>query len=456
MDQLADYSPLWHAFLLALVIAALVTPLVIVFARRIGAIDTPDAERRVHEVPTPRLGGIAMLVAVLITTGYYVTFSGTTGFAQRNLDQIMTALACGIAVSLLGAWDDWRGLGWKSKLLGQVGIASAAVLAPLAGTATSVQQLILPIRVIDLPLVHPIHVSFGIGAAVAILSIVALMNMLNFIDGVDGLAAGISAISAATFAIIAASYERGNVAILAAATSGSSAGFLIYNFARGGARIFMGDAGSMLLGFLLAVIGLQGVLKTAAAVALLIPLALLAIPILDTVFVVLKRLKHRQSIASADKWHLHHRMLNVGYSPRRVTVVFWLWTASLSALALAMRFVNYGNSRDWNPSGLVVLGGFAVIAIGFSVYLATVLEIIKSPRVRARNARARDEVNGSRDQRHLSVVPEPEPIEVPAIDQGTEVSTDGSMQPPTGLGSGHDRPAGIATDPRDDPPQDRS
>lgn len=432
-------SKLWLSFVCALVVCALVTPLVIYAARRIGAIDAPDDDRRIHERPTPRLGGVAMLIAILGTTAYYVTFSAMTTSAVRHLEQLMAIMTCAAGVSLLGALDDWRGLSWKPKLLGQVALASGAVFAPLAGIATSVHQLILPVKIIDPPFVPAVHFSDWMGAGIAVLSIVALMNMMNFIDGVDGLAAGIAAISSASLAIIAASYGRGNVAILAASTSGASAGFLIFNFARGGARIFMGDAGSMLLGYLLATIALQGVLKTTAAVALLIPLALLAVPILDTLFVVLKRLKHRQSIASADKWHLHHRLLNVGYSPRRVTVAFWLWTASLSALALAMRFVSYGNSDQWILSGLGILSIFVVIALGFTIYLAFVLEIFKTRSVRRRNAA---------DRAHLSVV-----SAIPDhADIVNETDDDSGAEQARNivLGEGHDRAAGIATDPRDD------
>ncbi len=437
MDQVLTVPELWRAFLLAMVIAALATPVVIVLARRIGAIDAPDEERRIHEVPTPRLGGIAMLLAIVSVAVTYITFRASSGSEQRALDQLVAVLTCAVGVALVGAWDDWRGMGWRSKLAGQLGLAAAVVFTPLAGVATSVSQLVLPVRVLDLPFVQPISVPASVGAAIAILSIVALMNMMNFIDGVDGLAAGISAISAGTFAIIAASYGRADVAIVAAATSGAAVGFLVHNFARGGARIFMGDAGSMVLGFLLAVIALQGVLKTTAAVSLLIPLALLAVPILDTLFVVSKRLKHGQSLASADRWHLHHRMLNAGYSPRRVSVAFWMWTASLSALALALRFVDYGNSNSWEVSGLLVIGMFALIATMFTVYLLVTLEIIKTRSVRQRNALARVEV--------VEIAPEPG-----GMTARLDSSGDAEAQPAAGKGIGHDRAAGIATDPRDD------
>src|SRR5690606_10590393 len=162
-------------------------------------------------------------------------------------------------------------------------------------------------------------------------------------------------------------------------------GFLPHNWRKGGARMFMGDSGSLTLGFLLAVISVQGVLKTTAAISLVIPLALLAVPILDTTFVVLKRIRHGVSVASPDRWHLHHRLLNVGLSPRRVAAILWAWTAAMSAVSLALRFVDYGNSKDWNRSGLAVLGFVVAGALAVSIFLAYQLEIFKTRAVRERN-----------------------------------------------------------------------
>jgi UDP-GlcNAc:undecaprenyl-phosphate GlcNAc-1-phosphate transferase len=238
---------------------------------------------------------------------------------------------------------------------------------------------------IDLPFLQPVDVPVVVGVGIVVLWIVAVMNMMNFIDGVDGLAAGQAAIIASTFAIIAASYGRIGVAVLAAATSGAALGFLPHNWRKGGASIFMGDSGSMLLGFLLAVISVQGVLKTTAAISLVIPLALMAVPILDTSFVVLKRMKYGVSITSADRWHLHHRLLNVGLSPRRVAATLWAWTAAMSAVALALRFVDYGNSNAWRVEGLLVLGFVVGGALAVTLLLGIRLEIIKSRSVRARN-----------------------------------------------------------------------
>jgi UDP-GlcNAc:undecaprenyl-phosphate GlcNAc-1-phosphate transferase len=383
------YRPVWWAALAAVAIAYALVPPVRVLAIRLGVVAEPSEARRVHERATPLLGGVAMLVAIVASTVAFVDWRDVSGLALLNQRQLAITLLCAVAICALGALDDALELGWRSKLLGQLGIALAVVLLPLVAMPAGLVagQAPLVVERIDLPLVSPVDVPIWIGVALVVFWIVAVMNMMNFIDGVDGLAAGQAAIIAATFAIIAASYSRTGVAILAAATSGAALGFLPHNWRKGGARIFMGDSGSMLLGFLLAVISVQGVLKTTAAISLVIPLALLAVPILDTSFVVLKRLKYGVSIASPDRWHLHHRLLNVGLSPRRVAATLWAWTAAMSCVALALRFVDYGNSKEWNVEGVLVLAFVVLVAITVTVLLAVRLEIIKSRRVRERNRR---------------------------------------------------------------------
>lgn len=411
MEGILDpvYRPAWWAFVAAAVVAAALVPLVRAVALRAGVVVEPSEDRRVHDRPTPLLGGLAMLAAIVACTSLLLDWEARGGLALVNQRQLAVTLACAVAVGVLGALDDAFELSWRAKLVGQVAIAVAAVLLPLVGLpdGLAASQAPLVVETIDLPFVAPVDVPLAIGVALVTFWIVAVMNMLNFVDGVDGLAAGQAAIIAATFAVIAASYSRTGVAVLAAATSGAAIGFLPHNWRRGGARIFMGDSGSMLLGFLLAVISVQGVLKTTAAISLVIPLALLAVPILDTSFVVLKRLKHGVSIANPDRWHLHHRLLNVGLSPRRVAATLWAWTAAMSSVALALRFVDYGNSNRWNREGLLVLGIVVAGAMAVSLLLAVRLEIIKSRRVRERNRRLAAE----RAAAQLEVEPGVEPVQ---------------------------------------------
>ncbi|MBC7461434.1 MAG: undecaprenyl/decaprenyl-phosphate alpha-N-acetylglucosaminyl 1-phosphate transferase [Thermoleophilia bacterium] len=401
MRQLFDtaYHDAWWAFLLAAGISFALMPLIRLVALRVGA-TAPTDERRVQDAPTPQVGGVGIVLALLIATVVFVDWRGDIfGLGRLNQHQLEVTLGCAALVALLGFVDDLIDLPWRAKLLGQVTIAVAAVVGPLYHLPEGLThaQLPLVVNAIDLPFVSPFDLPIVLGVSITVVWIVAVMNMLNFIDGVDGLAGGQVAIIGATFAIVAASYDRLGVAILAAATSGAALGFLPHNWRRGGARIFMGDSGSLTLGFLIATISVQGVLKTTAAISLVIPLALLAVPIIDTSFVVLKRLRHGVSIASPDRWHLHHRLLNIGLSPRRVAATLWAWTASMSAVTLALRFVDYGNSKHWRPEGLLVLGFVTAGAVTITIFLAVRLEIIKSSRVRERNRRIAEQRAAERE-----------------------------------------------------------
>jgi UDP-GlcNAc:undecaprenyl-phosphate GlcNAc-1-phosphate transferase len=165
--------------------------------------------------------------------------------------------------------------------------------------------------------------------------IVAVMNMVNFLDGMDGLAAGVCGIAGVTFAVLSLSLGKIDPAILSAIVAGACIGFLRHNFFP--ARIFMGDSGALVLGFLLAAVSVQGLLKTASTVVLLLPLLVLAVPIVDTSFVVARRLKHGQRVSEPDQAHLHFRFLRRGFSQRRAAVTMWAWCAALAGAALATR-----------------------------------------------------------------------------------------------------------------------
>jgi UDP-GlcNAc:undecaprenyl-phosphate GlcNAc-1-phosphate transferase len=228
-----------------------------------------------------------------------------------------------------------------------------------------------------------------VAAPLTVLAIVAVMNMVNFLDGLDGLAAGVCAISAFSFTLIELSLGRPDAAILTAIVFGACLGFLRHNFYP--ARIFMGDSGSNLLGFVLATVSVGGLLKTAATVALALPLIVLAVPIIDTGFVIAKRLKYKRPITSADSWHLHYRFLNIGFSVRRATVTIWLWCATLAAAALGTRFFpvhEHGRWQTWATLGAAALG---VLALAASIYVVYTLEIVKlaNPRIRRREAEQR-------------------------------------------------------------------
>jgi UDP-GlcNAc:undecaprenyl-phosphate GlcNAc-1-phosphate transferase len=357
-----------YAFLAAAAVTALLTPVTMRIARAVGAIDQPR-ERGLSERPTPLLGGLAIfggaLVASLIwlPAGYYNEHELWHG-----------VLIAAAVITVVGALDDRFDLPPAAKLAGQV---LAAVIVVHFGVA---------VKVITLPFVG--RLSFpnagvtNAGPLLTVLGLVVMMNVVNFSDGVDGLTAGVCAIIAAAMAVIAFDLNRQQPGVLAALTAGAALGFLIYNFPP--ASSFMGDCGANLLGLLMGVITVEAAVKTAAVVSFVLPVLLLAVPFLDTTFVVLKRLKYRQPIYRSDSEHFHHRMARIGFSSRRTITYLYAWTLLLAGLALALRFVPYSNHKGHLHTGwtlvMVALGLFVVAA---SVYLVYVLEILKFRRLDA-------------------------------------------------------------------------
>ena len=349
------------AFLVAALIAFAATPPVARVARRLGVLHHPR-DRDLHDRPVPGLGGLAILAAVVVSALIFLPWNSEA----RGI------VAGAIAIAFVGAVDDWRpnGLHPAVKLAGQFAAAAIPVAAGVW------------VENVTLPFVDPLDLNDW-GKALTLVGMVAVMNVVNFTDGADGLAAGVCTIAAGTFAVIALSLDRPFAGILAALTAGAAVGFLWHNFHP--ASIFMGDAGSNLLGLLLACVAIEGVLKTAAVVALFFPLLILAVPALDATFVVAKRIKYGRPVYSADRWHFHHRFANIGFSQRRTVLYLYGWTLSLAALALAMRFVPYSDDDGTlNTGWALVIAGFGLIALAASLYLVVVLEILKFRRFRER------------------------------------------------------------------------
>jgi UDP-GlcNAc:undecaprenyl-phosphate/decaprenyl-phosphate GlcNAc-1-phosphate transferase len=274
---------------------------------------------------------------------------------------------------VVGAVDDFRGLSPSVKLAGQF---VAASIPPMFGVW---------IDHVTFPFLGVLDIPAWIGVPISMVFIVAVMNMVNFLDGMDGLAAGVCGIAGVTYAILALSLGKPDPAILSAIVAGACLGFLRHNFFP--ARIFMGDSGALCLGFILAAVSIQGLLKTASTVVLLLPLLVLAVPIIDTSFVVARRLKHSRPIYAADRSHLHHRFLNIGFSQRRAAVTMWLWCASLAGAALATRFVPFREGGDWHLWETLLVLVIGLFAVAFSIYVVYLLEIVKlaNPRVRRRD-----------------------------------------------------------------------
>jgi UDP-GlcNAc:undecaprenyl-phosphate/decaprenyl-phosphate GlcNAc-1-phosphate transferase len=354
------------AFLTAAVVSFALTPITGRLARAIGAVDEPR-ERGLSESPTPRLGGVAILVGALVAAALWLP----------STEEVRGIFAGAALVTLVGAIDDIFDLPPLVKLLGQF---AAALIPVLSGVFVSN---------ITVPFVGGVEFSETAGQVLTLIGLVIVMNVVNLSDGVDGLAAGVCAISAVTFSIIAYDLGREGAAVLAGLTAGASVGFLFHNFHP--ASVFMGDSGSNLLGLLLGCTIVQGSLKTNAVIALVGPLIILAVPFLDTGFVVAKRLKYRRPIYRGDSEHFHHRLDRIGFSQRRTVVYLYAWTLIMGGLALALRFVPYSDDQGHlDLKWTLVMVVFGLVAIAASVYLVYVLEILKFRRLRARQLRKAD------------------------------------------------------------------
>ena len=356
-----------YAFFCAFAVAAVLTPLTARLARRVGAVDHPK-ERGLGAGSTPLLGG------VLVASALFLDFGGATS------DRFKGILAGAIVISIVGALDDRFDLPPGVKLAGQVG---AAVIPVAAG---------VEVTNITLPFIGA--VSFGsAGGPITVVALVGVMNVVNFSDGIDGLAAGVCAISAIAFSILAFDLERNHAGVFAALTAGAALGFLIHNFYP--ASVYMGDCGSNLLGLLLGCVAVEGAVKTQAVLALLFPLVVLAVPFLDTTFVLLKRVKYGRPVYRADANHFHHRFSRIGFSQRRTVLYLYAWTILLGGFAVALRFVPYSDHHgnfDAPWTAAVIVMGTLVVAASF--YLVYVLEILKFKRldtIRLRRAGASDD-----------------------------------------------------------------
>ncbi|WP_155477034.1 MraY family glycosyltransferase [Heliobacterium mobile] len=296
------------AFLFALVL----TPLVRRLALRLGIVDMPSG-RKVHREPMPYLGGVAIY-------GGFAAAIAVMGFENSDFlrSEIVGLLIGGFIITLVGVIDDARDLSPKWKLVGQ--IVAASVVIPFGLSVDFVTNPFFG------PLFGPDVVDLGwLKAPITVIWIIGVTNAVNLIDGLDGLAAGIASIASVTLAVVAWTQGQILVAYLALILAASSVGFLKYNFHP--ARIFMGDAGAMFLGFALACLSILGLAKVATVISVFIPILIVGIPILDTGFAIFRRYQKGQPIFQADKDHLHHRLLALGFShPQTVMIIYGINT----------------------------------------------------------------------------------------------------------------------------------
>ena len=306
------------AFAVALIVALLVTPAVILLAKKTGALDAPNA-RKVHKKPIPRIGGLAIYAGFMAAIIFVaIKFN----LDAESLRETIGLVVSGSLIVALGLVDDYKNLPAKIKLLGQIVAAAVLVLA-----------FDVRIDFVTDPFGDYIYLEmFALPATMFWL--VGLTNTVNLIDGLDGLAAGVAAIASFTILLVALEQNFILVAVLTAALAGAAVGFLKYNFHP--AKIFMGDTGSMFLGFMLAGISVTGAVKSVATIALIVPIFALGLPILDTTFAIVRRLRGGVPIFKPDKGHLHHRLLSVGFTQCQAVLLMYVISAlfGLSAIAL--------------------------------------------------------------------------------------------------------------------------
>lgn len=340
-------------FAIALVSSYFITLLVEKLAIRVGAVDIPN-ERKIHVEPIPRLGGLAIYISFSLS----LLISLLIGHVDlsRLGSELWGILAGATFILVFGAIDDISELSAKVKLVGQT---IAAIILFFLGSR---------IEFIGNPLGGLIYLG-DLSIFLTLFWVVGLTNTVNLIDGLDGLAAGVCSIALIILTVIAFETGRCELAFICLILTGSLLGFLKHNF--NPARIFMGDSGSMFLGFMLAAVTVQGVMKSAIAIALLVPIVIMGVPILDTAFAIFRRFRKKQPLTQADDDHIHHRLLHRGFSQRQTVLIIYAWTAMLGGAALTLRFAS-------NTIKLAVFFGLALLSFFFDRFVGLLERTTKS------------------------------------------------------------------------------
>ena len=305
------------AFIVSFAFTFATTPLVRRFAFKIGAIDIPKDNRRMHKKPTPRIGGLAIIFGFTVAT---------LCFAQPSR-QLYGTLAGAAIIAVMGVIDDCKNLPAKLKFVIQI---IAALVVVFAGDI-KIDVFTNPNFLSDNPYwVLPEWLS----VTLTVIWNVFITNAVNFIDGLDGLAAGVSAIMSISLVFISIRVGEYSIAILGIALMGSCFGFLPFNF--NPAKIFMGDTGSTFLGFMLATLSIQGVFKSYAVISFAVPLLILGLPLFDALFAMIRRILRGQSPMTADRGHLHHRLVDMGFSQKQTVFILYAISGVLGITAVLL------------------------------------------------------------------------------------------------------------------------
>ncbi|MEG2988597.1 MAG: MraY family glycosyltransferase [Oscillospiraceae bacterium] len=303
------------ALLVAALVSFIITPVVKAFAQKVGAVDVPKDGRRMHDHPIARMGGLAIVLGFMLSVILFVDIT----------KPMQGMLLGGVIIVVLGIFDDIYSLPAMFKFVVQI---VAALVAVLSGNVISV---------LSNPNVFSANPYWDLGALaipITVIWIVALTNAVNLIDGLDGLAVGVSTISSMTLLVIAMAFSEGEVALLMAALAGACIGFMPYNM--NPAKIFMGDTGSTFLGFILATVSIQGLFKFPMIISFAVPFLMLGLPIFDTAFAFIRRIAHGQSPMHADRSHVHHRLIDMGFSQKQAVAVLYMISAILGLSAVVL------------------------------------------------------------------------------------------------------------------------
>lgn len=303
------------ALLTALVVSFLMTPVVKSFAYKVGAIDVPKDDRRMHKKPIPRLGGLAIFFGFMVSILLFVEIT----------PEMRSILLGSVIIVVLGVVDDICALPAMLKFVVQI---AAALIPALNGVV---------IQAFSNPNIFSDNLYWVLGwlsIPFTVLWIVAITNAVNLIDGLDGLADGVSAISATTVLVIALMGSELQVAIVMAALVGACVGFMPYNL--NPAKMFMGDTGATFLGYILATMSIQGLFKFYAVISFAVPFLILGLPIFDTAFAFIRRIAHGQSPMHADRGHIHHRLIDMGLSQKQAVATLYVISAILGLSAVVL------------------------------------------------------------------------------------------------------------------------
>ncbi|HSH35648.1 MraY family glycosyltransferase [Schnuerera sp.] len=307
-------------FIISAAISLFMTPVAKKLAVKFGAVDIPKDERRVHSKPMPLMGGLAIYFGIFISSLIFLPIDKT----------LISIIIGGSIILISGVIDDIKGLSPKAKLTFQIIASIVLILGDVK------------IDAITNPFGKPgtLLLLNGFSIPLTIFWVVGITNTLNLIDGLDGLAAGVAMIASLSFLFVANKFSYIPIMIMSAIVAGSCIGFLPYNF--NPAKIFMGDTGALFLGFMLAALSIEGVMKSVATIAVVVPIIILGVPIFDTTFAIFRRLLNGKSIAEADKGHLHHRLLNMGYSQKKTVLILYSISAVFGLCAI---FIAKANSK---------------------------------------------------------------------------------------------------------------